>query len=301
MFYQKMTDSFFDQKNRESLIYELKEKYPFVKVGTLCKSYCGRDIHYIKLGNEQNEVLMVGGVHGMEWLTSLLLLTFIEKVGFCKSNGLKLHNVDVSSFLGKKGIFVVPCLNPDGTEISIHGSKSAKNYQNLVDAVSRGNTKTWQANARGVDLNHNFDAGWKQLHELEIKNGITCPAPTRYGGKCPESETETRILTELCLKRNFRYAIAFHSQGEEIYWKYGENEPECSFLMGKILSQTSGYKLSSPEGLAGGGGFKDWFIKTFNKPGFTIEIGKGKNPLPISDFDSIYKKLEKMLTISLTL
>ena len=71
--------------------------------------------------------------------------------------------------------------------------------------------------------------------------------------------------------------------------------------MGKILSQTSGYKLSSPEGLAVGGGFKDWFIKTFNKPGFTIEIGKGKNPLPISDFDSIYKKLEKMLTISLTL
>ena len=42
-----MTDNFFDQKNRESLIYELKEKYPFVKVGAL-KSYCGRDIHYIK-------------------------------------------------------------------------------------------------------------------------------------------------------------------------------------------------------------------------------------------------------------
>ena len=41
------------------------------------------------------------------------------------------------------------------------------------------------------------------------------------------------------------------------------------------------------------------FIEKFNKPAFTIEIGKGKNPLPINDFPSIYKKLEKMLVFSI--
>ena len=62
--------------------------------------------------------------------------------------------------------------------------------------------------------------------------------------------------------------------------------------MARVLSSVTNYKVCSPEGLAVGGGFKDWFITEFKKPGFTIEIGKGKNPLPISDFDNIYEKLE---------
>ena len=61
------------------------------------------------------------------------------------------------------------------------------------------------------------------------------------------------------------------------------------------MAELSGYKLSAPEGLAVGGGFKDWFIEEFAKPGFTIEIGKGKNPLPLSDIVEIYDKLESMM------
>ena len=36
-------------------------------------------------------------------------------------------------------------------------------------------------------------------------------------------------------------------------------------------------------------GYKDWFIQTYNSPGYTIEAGLGENPLPISQFDKIYK------------
>ena len=72
-------------------------------------------------------------------------------------------------------------------------------------------------------------------------------------------------------------------------------------MIASILSNLSNYKLSCPEGLAVGGGFKDWFIEKFNKPAFTIEIGKGKNPLPISDFPDVYAKLEKMLVFSVIL
>ena len=114
----------------------------------------------------------------------------------------------------------------------------------------------------------------------------------------PESEIETQLLTNLCRKVNFRHVIAFHSQGEEIYWNYKDYTPKKSFLMANILGKTSGYKVSEPEGLAVGGGFKDWFIKEFKKPAFTIEIGKGKNPLPIDDIVDVYKKLEKALVFS---
>ena len=43
-------------------------------------------------------------------------------------------------------------------------------------------------------------------------------------------------------------------------------------------------------------GYKDWFIQAFDRPGFTIEAGRGKNPLPISDFDTLYKENLPILT-----
>lgn len=290
---------YLDQHFREKLIFDIQKKYDFISIEVLGKSYCKRDIFSMKIGNQNNACLLVGGIHGMEWLTSLLLLIFIDKICQAMRCNSKIYDMDLKNFLRKNGVCFVPCLNPDGTEISIHGSKCAKDYANTVEKISNGNTNIWQSNARGVDLNHNFDAKWEELNILEKKNGITGPAPTRFGGEFPESEIETQILVELCKENNYRHAIAFHSQGEEIYWNFGDKQPENSFLLAKLFSNLSGYKLSQPEGLAVGGGFKDWFIEKFNKPAFTIEIGKGKNPLPISDVPDIYSKLEKMLVFSI--
>jgi len=44
-------------------------------------------------------------------------------------------------------------------------------------------------------------------------------------------------------------------------------------------------------------GCKDWFISKFNRPGFTIECGKGKNPLPLSDFVGIYNDIAEALIL----
>ena len=289
---------FFDEKNRKKLTKSLSHRYPFIKCGVLSKSLCGRDIEYLRIGKGKEQALFVGGVHGMEWLTSLLLLVFCERLCISIAQGERLLGIDMKSFLEKKGLFLIPCLNPDGTEISIHGGQESRAYKNLVLDVSKGNTSNWQANARGVDLNHNFDASWENLSKLEKKHGILGPAPTQYGGIRPESELETKVLTNLCRKVYFRHAIAFHSQGEEIYWNYGKNTPKESFIMANIMGKSSGYKVSEPEGLAVGGGFKDWFIEEFKRPAFTVEIGKGKNPLPMDDIVDIYRKLEKMLIFS---
>ena len=45
------------------------------------------------------------------------------------------------------------------------------------------------------------------------------------------------------------------------------------------------------------GGFKDWFIDKFRRPGFTVEIGIGKNPLPPERADSIYRQIKEMLSL----
>lgn len=52
-----------------------------------------------------------------------------------------------------------------------------------------------------------------------------------------------------------------------------------------------------PTGIADGGGFKDWFISEFCRPGFTIELGLGKNPLPAADAAKINEQVKEMLML----
>lgn len=46
-------------------------------------------------------------------------------------------------------------------------------------------------------------------------------------------------------------------------------------------------EITPPESASAG--YKDWFIKQYNRPGYTIEAGLGVNPLPLSQFDKIYR------------
>lgn len=293
----KCYDTPADEKNRRRISQSLTQRYPFLKHDIIGKSHCGRTIDSYSLGNENEQVLMCAAFHGMEWLTSLVLFRFLERVceAFEKDSGI--CEINVARFLSRRGLIIVPCVNPDGVEISLNGECAAGKFEQRVEHIAAGKAHRWQANAVGVDINHNFSAGWKSLHEKEISSGITGPSLTQYGGQYPESEPETKALTSLCRKRNIRHAAAFHSQGEEIYWHYGENTPNRSRLMAEVLARTSGYALSSPRGLAVGGGFKDWFIEELKRPAFTIEIGLGRNPLPCSKLNEIYSRLEEMMTL----
>lgn len=275
----------------------LQKKYDFLNSEVIGKSLCERDIIGLNLGNNKNMVLLACAFHGMEWLTSLIILKFLDTLCSHIHNNNQICGINIFKSLEKRGLYIVPCVNPDGVEISLNGSKSAGKFKDTVEKASSGNTFNWQSNARGVDINHNFDADWVRLHTLEKLNNICGPSKTRYGGKYPESEPETRTIIELCRNNNFEYAAAFHSQGEEIYWKYGKEIPKNSEKLAHSFALSSGYTLSEPEGLALGGGFKDWFILELNKPAFTIEIGKGTNPLSILDINSVYNKILNMLYI----
>ncbi len=273
----------------------LQKKYNFLNLEVIGKSLCGRDILGLQFGSTKNMVLLACTFHGMEWLTSLVILRFLDTLCGYICNKAHICGIDISKHLEKRGVYIVPCVNPDGVEISLNGSGTAGKYQGIIEKIDEGNTFNWQSNARGVDINHNFDADWAKLHMLEKLNNISGPSKTRYGGKYPESEPETKAITGLCRKNNFDYAVAFHSQGEEIYWQYGKDDIKNSEKLANIFALSSGYALSRPEGLACGGGFKDWFIAELHKPAFTIEVGKGKNPLSILDIDSVYEKILNML------
>lgn len=276
-------------------IHLLAEKFPIFSVFSVGRSVLLRDIPAVSVGTGNEVVFMAAATHGQEWLTSCLLMRFLWELGQTTTRGEECCNIDFRPVLKRKRLVVVPCLNPDGVEIALSGAQSARWRKNFVEKVQAEKPGIWQANARGVDLNHNFDAGFPALQKLEQEAGITSPSPTRYGGKRAFSEPETRAVAKLIRKLQPKRLYSFHSQGEEIFWEY-QNVlvPESGEIL-RVLTSLSGYTPIKNAGLASHGGMKDWFIQEFHKPGFTIEIGKGENPLPLSDLDPIYRRLRKAI------
>lgn len=276
----------------------LCENYRMLKVFPIGTSVLGRQIPAMSIGSPMGATLFVGATHGLEWMTTLLLIRFCEDVLEGMRSGGSVSDIDVNKALQNRSLVIIPCLNPDGVEISVNGREGAGCLAGQVEKISGGDFSKWQANANGVDINHNFDAGWCELKRMELENGIDAPAPTRYGGEHPNSEPETMAATSFCINYQPRTLYSLHSQGEEIYYRYGPHTPERSHLMARILASSSGYTVASPEGLASHGGLKDWFIEKFRRPGFTIEVGRGKNPLGVEQFERIYRKIQEMLIIA---
>ncbi len=287
----------YDYYERKKVVDGLTSQYSFIRTGIIGKSCGGKGIPMLKIGSGDSYALMVAGVHGSERITSTVLLMFIERLCFALQNDSYLANIRITKALRGRSVIFIPCLNPDGCDISLLGRKACGDFADKIEAQSGGDFTHWNANLRGVDLNHNFDAGWDELHKKERDLGIIGPAPTRFGGFKPHSEPETLALVELCERVNIRHCMALHSQGEVIYWNYGNKTPSKSRKMAEILASSSGYALDVPISIADGGGFKDWFIEKFQRPGFTVEIGKGKNPLPCDTAESICLQIEEMLTL----
>lgn len=261
-------------------------------------SLLGRSILGLSFGKPEGAVLMVGGVHGSEWITTLLLLRFAESLADAMKNGLPMGGIDARRIGRERGLVIVPALNPDGIEIAVTGPASALCHEDDVRAMLKAAGiphSRWQANAGGIDLNHNFDAGHKQLRRLEREAGITAPGPTRYGGSRPHSEPESAAIVAYIRRTRPRSLYAFHAQGEEIYYRYGRNTHPASEVMARLLGELSGYSVLDPTGTASHGGLKDWFISETGRPGFTFEIGRGQNPLPITQLCDIYPRLERAL------
>ncbi len=285
--------------NPDKLLFLLQSMTRHYGVGNVfCagSSLLGRELAVLRLGNQNSPVLLVGGVHGSEWLTCLLLLRFAEDL----LAGAGVGAASLAQCLARRGVMIMPCLNPDGVKIALCGPKGARSRAKQVRGMWYPGC-VWQANAGGIDLNHNFDAGFQELKILERKAGYTAPGPGKYGGETPHSEPETKAAVQLCMQSDVSALYTFHSQGEEIYYRYGPTTPARSKIMADMLSRCSGYRVCEPEGTASHGGMKDWFIKTTSRPGFTIEIGRGKNPLPIREFLPIYARLSHMLTAILVL
>lgn len=275
----------------------LTAKYPFIKKIVLSKSCAGREIFALKIGRIKNCSLIAAAFHGSEHITTNIAMYFLSELASSLFTDSPLGGIRVTEAFKNCGLIIVPRVNPDGCEISISGAESAGYFSEFVKKAALGDTLHWNANARGIDINHNFAADFAGVKQAERKHGILSPGPSKFGGSAPESEPETAALCSLCRNINFKQVLALHTQGEVIYRNFRNKIPKSSEQMAQIMATASGYALDYPEGTALGGGFKDWFIEEFNRPGFTVEAGLGKNPLDIGKAKEIYEKIRSMLTL----
>lgn len=269
--------------NRE--IGELIEKHDIIEVFSIGKSVMNKDIPCLKIGKGRKKLFVSGAYHGLEYLTAAFLIRFIKHYAENSHNSIG----DTKELFDKVTLFVSPMINPDGVDIAVNGLDITNPYHRaLISKVGIHSFNTvWQANARGVDINHNYDAKWKMVMEK--------PSPSKYGGEMAESEPETRAVVEFVRKMDFDMLLAFHSQGREIYYDFDGMEGERSREMADKMAEESGYAVCRPTGTASFGGCKDWFIREFGREGFTIEIGEGKNPLPMEKLNEIYEENEKLI------
>ena len=295
----------FDSTAMIDEVDRLAQRYPFLRVTGIGKSILGKSIPCLILGKGDRHVLYVGAHHGMEWLTSAWLLRFSEEVCEAMEGGRTIYRQSIPIYWERFTLHIVPMLNPDGVDYQIHGLDGGNPLRTRLIAMNGGSEEfsSWQANARGVDLNHNYNAGFAEYKKLEASAGILGGGPTRYSGQDPESEPEVKGLCDYMrfYREKLRLAMSFHTQGEEVFYKSSGCVPNGAQRPAEKLARLCSYQLSEADGLAAYGGLTDWCIRELGLPALTLECGKGRNPLPISCFFEVYARIREALFLAPTL
>ena len=174
----------------------MSERYPFLGITSIGESIMGRMLPLITLGSGEKAVLYVGTHGGTEWSTALFLLRFLNELCELYQNEGSAFRYSVKYLLATRTLYFVPMLNPDGVDYHIHGVPEDHVLYERLQSMNGGQDdfRTWQANARGVDLRHNYPYGFSEYRAQAISHGIDGGAPRGYCGEMPESEPEVGML-----------------------------------------------------------------------------------------------------------
>lgn len=288
----------------EQTIQELVEYYPFIERGTIGESVMGRPITYLRIGRGEKQVFYNASFHANEWITTPVLLNFAEDFAKAYAEGLSLYGVSAIWLYEHYQLYLVPLVNPDGVDL-VNKMLDNEFYRNQAATIAArypgiSFPDGWKANIDGIDLNLQFPAGWEEAKRIKEAQGFTTPAPRDYVGSAPLVAPESIAVYNFTREHDFRLILAYHTQGRVIYWKYLDYDPEGAAEIAQYFHYVSGYTVEETPLASGYAGYKDWFIQEYNRPGYTVEVGEGINPLPIEQFDVIYEENKRILLGGMT-
>ena len=264
---------------QEQYIKRLRRVAPFTYIKTLTRTAGGRPIVAIQLGCGCTKVLITGTHHANESITGTLLWELL--------------------------LYCVPLVNPDGADLVAGEIPEASPEYVQAAAIAAGFPQIpfpdgWKANLRGVDLNLNYPASWELAKEIKGSLGFDRAAPRDFPGNQPLDQRETAALAAYtaCIRPDI--LLAYHTQGRVIYPGGRDLDPPGAKNLAEKFSEASGYAVEDVPPESSNAGFKDWFLRRFHRPGFTIEAGLGENPLPLSQLPQLIRENEPLLAAALT-
>lgn len=272
----------------------LESKYPnLIHTEIIGKSEYNRDIYAVSLGKGPAISFINGSVHAREWISTNINMAMIEDYAIAYQTDTTIGGLQAREILDKSTICFVPMVNPDGVELQQFGlSKFPESAHKSLIAMNEGslNFKRWKSNAKGVDINRNFDGDWGYIKLNPGKQSYQF-----YSGTKPLTTKEAKVLYDYTLRMDPEMVLSFHSAGQRIYWWFlqqGEQKKR-DYVYAKALGKMTGYGLMPDQNdQTAGGTYTDWVRNRLKKPAFTVEVAKPiyQNNPPISSFDSEYKR-----------
>ena len=289
--------------SNDQMIRDIVQTYPFCRSEVLTTTAFQRPIRTLVIGNGTRKVIFSASHHANEWITSLVLLKFAEELAQAIQSGTEFYGHSAQAIADAVTIYMVPMVDPDGVDLVVGTIQQGDIQFDLAQRLAQDYPTIpfpdgWKANLLGVDLNLQYPAGWLMAREIKFSQGYVRPGPRDYVGRAPLNQLETQALAGYTEYIDPALVLAYHSQGKEIYWKFRDIEVPGARELGERMAAASGYALADTPYASGFAGYKDWFIQNFRRPGYTVEVGSGENPLPLSQFDEIYNDNIGILTMA---
>ena len=282
----------YSYKELKTDLKQLQKKYKdHCQVNVIGKTVDKRNLYEVVIGNPnaKKHLLVIGNLHAREHMTVQLCMKQIEY--YLNNYNKKINGKKVSATLNKVAIHYVPSCNPDGTAISQKGFNAIRN-KSLRNGLRRmgGSSSKWKANARGVDLNRNWNVAFKKAG----KKGSS-----GYRGSKAASEKEVQALVKWVnrIERRGKIAgvISYHSTGSILYGRCASRATKkvrnITTRMYKLAKSLTRYHLMPTESISVARGCsREYFLYKRNIPCITSEVGVGAAPLSGREFNSIWNK-----------
>ena len=277
------------------------------------KSVDGREIYACVVGNPNagKKVLVSGGIHGKEYLSSLVVMTQMEYYLSCRETG-SYHGMSYAELLESYAFYVLPMINPDGIMLALCGIESMQTAEaraavekvyaaNLRDGLTGAQdinvylAYNWKANANGVDLNRNFAlSNW-----ADVKTGILSPCFRNYKGPRAASEPETQAVSAYVESiGEIESLLAFHTAGQVVYWDCGVTGGvrQQTYDLAAAVCEHTGYKLIYDKHLDAS--LNDWITLEKGVPSVTIEIANVIYPMPTSELEDAFAQTKELWVVA---
>jgi g-D-glutamyl-meso-diaminopimelate peptidase len=131
------TNSYYNSNILRMNLNILLRTYPFLNVQIVGNSILGSPIYVIKLGRGSKKVFYSASIHANEWITSPVLMKFIEDYCISYVNDSNLYGYSVREIFNSTSIYVMPMVNPDGVDL-VTGNldTSSPAYLNATDIAA---------------------------------------------------------------------------------------------------------------------------------------------------------------------